>query len=72
MKTQFQLVFLPNTCEAYSQNIYIPTEVELTNNYPTLTLDKRLLGFNLTYMNITDYLFMQFVNVTKLTLEELE
>ena len=40
VKTAFQLVFLPNACEAYSRKIYIPTTVELTNNDPALTLQK--------------------------------
>ena len=40
VKTPFQLVFLPNTCEAHSRNIYVPNTVELTNNIPTLTLQK--------------------------------
>ena len=42
---------------------------ELTNNDQTLSLHK---GFNWTYMNITDYQFMQFLNVTRLTSEQLK
>ena len=55
VKTPFQLVFLPNDCEAYSRHIYIPNTVEETNNEPTWTLHKQFLGFNLTYRNITNY-----------------
>ena len=40
VKTPFQLVFVPNVCEAYSRNICIPTTVELTNNDSTLILHK--------------------------------
>ena len=63
---------LPNACEAYSKNIYIPTTVEFTKNDPTLTLHEWFLGFNLTYVNITDYQFMQSINVTELAPEQLE
>ena len=35
--------------------ICYPAPVELTNNDPTLTLDKQFLAFNLTSVNITDY-----------------
>ena len=68
----FQLVFLPNTCEAYSRNIYIPATVELTKNDPNLTLHKWFLGFNLMHMHITDYQFIQSLNVTPLTPEQLK
>ena len=71
-KPKLQLLFLPNACEAYSRNIYIPTTIEMKDSYPALTLHKRFLGFNLTYMNITDYWFMQSLNVAKLTPEQLE
>ena len=37
-----------------------------------MTFHKWFLGFNLTYMDITDYLFMQCLNVTKLSSEKLE
>ena len=40
VKTPFQLVFLPNGCETYSRNTYIPVTVEFTNNDPNLTLQK--------------------------------
>ena len=40
VKTSFQLVFLPNACEACCRNMYIPTTLELTKNDPTLTLHK--------------------------------
>ena len=53
------------------KNTYIPATVELTNNDPTLNLCKRILGFNLTYINI-NYQFMQSLNVTKVTPEQLE
>ena len=36
-----------------------------------MTLHQRCLGFNLTYMNITDYQFMQSLNVTKFTMKQL-
>ena len=36
VRTPFQLVFLPNTCEAYSLNMYITATVGLSNNDPTL------------------------------------
>ena len=49
--------------------IYVPITVEFTNNDPTLTLHKTFLGFNITYMNVTDYQCMQFLNVTQLTQE---
>ena len=55
VNTIFQLISLPNTCEAYSRNIYIPTTVELINSDPNLTLLKRFPGFNMTYINILDY-----------------
>ena len=71
VNTPFPLVFLPNACEDYNRNTYIPATVELTNNDPTLTLHKRFWSFNLTYMNITDHQFMQSLNVTKLTPEQL-
>ena len=38
IRTPFQLVFLPNTHEAYSMNMYIPATPELTNNDPTVTV----------------------------------
>ena len=64
----FQLVFLPNACEVYSRNIYIPTSAVMTNNDTTLTLHRKFLGFNLACMNITDNQFMQYLNLTKLSL----
>ena len=33
--TPFQQIYLPNVCEAYSGNIYIPSTIALTNNDPT-------------------------------------
>ena len=51
------LVSLPNTCEAYNKNIYIPATVDLTNNDQTLTLQKWFLGFTQTYMNITYWIY---------------
>ena len=41
VKTPFQLVFLPNACEVFVINSYIPSTVALTNSNPTLTLNKR-------------------------------
>ena len=72
IKMLFQLVFFPNACEVYSRNIYIHATVDLTNHKPTLMLHKWFLGFNLTYMNITYFQFMQFLNVTKPTPEQIK
>ena len=44
--------------------------VELTMIPHTLTLHKVFLGFHLAYMSITDYQFMQSLNVTNLTPEQ--
>ena len=52
--------------------LFIPATVELRNNDPKLTVHKWFLDFTLTYMNLTDYCFMQSLNVTKLTPEQLE
>ena len=71
VKMPFPLVFITKACEAYSSNIYIPATVELTNIDQMLTLHKQFLGFNLTYMNITDYQFMPSLCVTKLISEQL-
>ena len=47
--------------------------MELTKNNPTVTLHKRFLGFNLTYMKITENQLMQYLNVTTmLTPKQLE
>ena len=48
------------------------TTAELVNNDLTLTKHKWSLGFKLTYIRITDYEFMQSLNVTKVTLEQFE
>ena len=34
-KTTSQLIYLPNACEAYSRNTYIPGTIKLMNNDPT-------------------------------------
>ena len=63
-KPPFQLVYLPNACEAYISNIYIPATVKLTRKDPTVTLPRCFHGFDLTYINISDYHFMQALNKT--------
>ena len=40
IKTLFELLYLPNACETYSRDIYIPATAELTNSYHTLILHK--------------------------------
>ena len=72
IRTPFQLILFPYICEANSWNIFIPATIEQTNNYPTLTLQKILLGSNLSYMNITDYQFIQLLNSAHLTPPQLE
>ena len=67
----FQLIYLPDACQVYSRNIYIPAILKLMNNDPTLTLHKHILGFNLTYMNTTNYQLMQAFNITHLTAAQL-
>ena len=66
IKVPFQLMYLSNAYEAYSRNIYISATVELTNAHPNLTLHEHFLGFNLTYMNILYYQFMQTLNTSEL------
>ena len=53
VKTPFQIIYLPNACEANSRNIYIPATKELTNNDATCTLHKCFLGFMM--INLYDH-----------------
>ena len=66
-----QFEFLPNVCKASSRNFYIAVTVEMTNNTWLWPYIKYFLGFNLIYMNITDYHFLQSLNIAKLTLKQL-
>ena len=68
----FQLIYLPNVCEAYSRNIYMPATTESMNNDPTLILQKCFIVFDITYMYITDYELMQSLNAAHSTLVQLE
>ena len=58
-KNSISIDILPNVCEVYCRSIYDPIMVELINNDPTLTLHKGFLGFNMTYINFTDYWLIQ-------------
>ena len=66
------LLYLPNACDAFSRNIYIPATMELINNNPTLILQRCFLGVNLTYMNIMDYQIMWSINITNITQDQVE
>ena len=72
VRAPFQLVFLPNTCEAYNRNIYIPAKVQLTNSNPMLTLHKWFYRFQLKLYEYYLLIIMQSWNVTKLTPEQLK
>ena len=70
-RTSFQLVYLSNSCEAYSPNGYIPATVELTKEDPTLMLHRCFPWFNLICINILDYHLMQALKLTALTPSEI-
>ena len=72
IKSPFYKSYLLNAYEAYSGNIHIPATIKLTNKDQTLSLHKHFLGFNLTYINVLNYLLMQSLNVTQCTPEQLE
>ena len=63
---------MPSAVEAYGRSIDIPTTLDLTSNDHTLTLHKLFLRLNLTHMNIMDYQWLQSLNITQLTSEQLK
>lgn len=71
LQSPFQLVPVPNACEVYSTNLYIPATTELSSktNRHTLT-GQTFLGLNVSYINYTDFRMMQTFNVTTLTEDE--
>jgi hypothetical protein len=63
---------LPDGCEAYSINIFIPARSSLTLISKTLANMRLFVGFNQTYINITAYGLADRLNLTRLSSEKLE
>lgn len=66
----FQIIELPDSCEAYSSNILIPAYANSLKS--KFDLHKRFLGFQKSYVNITDFRLIRESRISNMTEAELD
>ena len=66
------IIYVGNGCEAYSNNLYIPTKSELTSRDDTVVHHNYFQQFNTKYQNLTKYSLVKDLGIEKLTNKEIE
>jgi hypothetical protein len=65
------LLSLPDGCEAYSDNLYIPANIEKTLATPVYAPQKHFVDFDNKYVPLTSYGLADRLNITQLTDEQI-
>ena len=72
IKLPLTIICVGNSCEAYSNNLYIPAKSELTSRDDTVVHHNYFQQFNIKYQNLTKYSLIEDLGIEKLTNKEIE
>ena len=72
IKPPLTIVYVGNSCEAYSNNLYIPAKSELTSRDDTVVHHNYFQKFNTKYQNLTKYSLIEDLKIENLTNKEIE
>ena len=72
IKPPLTIIYVGNSCEAYSNNLYIPAKSELTSRDDTVVRHNYFQQFNTRYQNLTKYSLIEDLGTEKLTNKEIE
>ena len=71
IKPPLTIIYVGNGCEAYSNNLFIPAESELTSTDSSLVRHNYFQQFNEQYQNITRYSLIEDLGIVQLTPKEI-
>ena len=72
VEANFKLVKLENTCQAYSPNLILPSDNQMTEKLNGSLIKQRFFNYDVEYTNIPNFHLMQTFNITHLTAEQLD
>ena len=72
IKPPLTIIYVGNSCEAYSNNLYIPAKSELTCRDDTVVRHNYFQQFNTRYQNLTKYSLIEDLRIEKLTNKDIE
>ena len=72
VKTNFKLIELENSCQAYSPNLILPSSNQMTEETNGSLIKQRFFNYDTEYTAIPNFFLMQTFNITKLTPAELD
>ena len=72
IKPPLTIIYVGNSCKAYSNNLYIPAKSELTSRDDTVVQHNYFQQFNTRYQNLTKYSLIEDLGIEKLTNKEIE
>ena len=71
IKPPLTIIYVGNSCEAYSNNLFIPAKSELTSKDTSLVRHNYFQKFNEQYQNITRYSLIKDLGIVQLTPKEI-
>ena len=72
IKPPLTIIYVGNGCEAYSNNLYIPTKSELTSRDDTVVCHNYFQQFTTKYQNLTKHSLIEDLGIENLTNKEIE
>lgn len=72
VETNFKLVKLENTCQAYSPNLILPSGNQMSEEQNGSLIKQRFFNYDMEYTAIPNFHLMQTFNITHLTAEQLD
>ena len=71
IKTNFRLVELENSCQAYNPNIILPSGNQLTERQNGSIIRQRFFNYDIEYSAIPNFFLMRTFNLTQLTKKQI-
>ena len=72
IETNFRLVELENSCQAYNPNIILPSGNQLTEKQNASLIKQRFFNYDVEYSAIPNFFLMRTFNLTRLTPEQID
>ena len=72
IETNFRLVELENSCQAYNPNIILPSGNQLTEKQNDSLIKQRFFNYDVEYSAIPNFFLMRTFNLTRLTPEQID